>query len=386
MKQATHQAVVYIITQLELGGAQKVCLSLFNGVNSTQQPTFLISGSHGVLVAQVTNQSDSAPRVSLLPSFVHAIGLRQIFGEIKNFFIIARKLRELKKKYPELIVHTHSTKAGIVGRWAAWCAGVRYRVHTVHGFAFHPHQARSTWLFIVVSEWITSLITTKFVCVSSADVATGTRLFPFFSRKSEIIRAAVDDFLFTPARPVAACDTCDVFIFGTIACFKPQKNLFDLLHAFAWVHEKNKNTRLEIIGDGQLRPLIEQWIIENSLQGAVTLHGWQANVQPFMVTWHAFALSSLWEGLPCALVEARLAKLPVVTYNTGGISDIIYHGRNGFVVQQKQWHDLAHAMYEICVNKPVYNALRDYDDQLDDFRVARMVAQHTQLYESIRKG
>ena len=59
-----------------------------------------------------------------------------------------------------------------------------------------------------------------------------------------------------------------------------------------------------------------------------------------MLNWHAFVLSSLWEGLPCAIVEARLLKLPVLSYNTGGIRDVIQHGKNGYLYHQKDWQKL----------------------------------------------
>lgn len=124
--------VLYIITKLELGGAQKVCLSLFNELQKDHN-VWLLSGSEGTLV----NQTKTHEQVILLDALKREVGL----SEITAFMQMIQAIKKIKNKYPNLIVHTHSTKAGYLGRWAAWFAGVKQRVHTVHGFGFHEHQS-----------------------------------------------------------------------------------------------------------------------------------------------------------------------------------------------------------------------------------------------------
>jgi len=379
--------IVYIITKLELGGAQKVCLSLFRKLKN-QASTFLISGSDGVLVPELFND----PHAYLMPHFKREITIRSLFGDVQQFVQLIWKLRTLKKQYPNLIVHTHSTKAGIMGRWAAFFARITQRVHTIHGFAFHEHQSRLVAWGIYLLELFTSLITTEFICVSSADVIVGKKLFPRFEKKHSIIRAAVDDATFLAAYRVAAQNTDyqtsnslvsrQKFIFGTVTCFKPQKNLFDLLRAFQYVHARHPVTHLEIIGDGVLRPALEQWIIQHQLTNAITLYGWQGDVAPTMSRWDVFVLSSLWEGLPCAVVEARLLKLPVVTYDTGGIHDVIFHGKNGLLCRQ-QWQHLAQNMLEVHCNTTLYQQLKHYQDDLSNFYLDTMIEQHAALYRRL---
>ncbi|OQA35866.1 MAG: putative glycosyltransferase EpsF [Candidatus Dependentiae bacterium ADurb.Bin331] len=369
--------VLYIITKLELGGAQKVCLSLFNGLSSQGHRSFLISGTDGTL----TNQVSEEKNIILLSSFVREVGWQSFITEWRAFKELVRKIKQLKKEFPDLIVHTHSTKAGILGRWAAWWCGIEKRIHTVHGFAFHEYQTWLKWVCIYAVEFITSFITTHYVCVSSHDVKTGIRLFPRFTQKHSIIRAAVDTKQFyLPAQKNKFERSTNTFVFGTISCFKEQKNLFDLLHAFKDAYAKNNTIRLEIIGDGILRPALEEWIKHHELTQVITLHGWQSEVAPIMIDWHAFVLSSLWEGLPCAVVEARLLKLPVLSYNTGGIHDIIFSGENGFLYKQKQWHQLAHGMLTLAQNNQLYKKLASYHDDLRSFEQSYMIQQHLTLY------
>lgn len=377
----TNLHIVYIITKLELGGAQKVCLALFEGLQKDGITTNLISGASGTLVDHIKHNKD----VILIDNFKREVTVKALWNEVICFFNLIKQLRTLKKQHAIILVHTHSTKAGLLGRWAAFFAGIKIRIHTVHGYGFHPHQSWIPWLVTYTLELVTSFITTHFVCVSSADVKVGLKLFPQFAHKHSIIRAAIDweQFYIPACKALPTLPTTQPFIFGTIACFKPQKNLFDLLYAFKTVHAQNTNTRLEIIGDGAQRTKIERWLTENNLTDIVTLHGWQDRVAPIMFTWHAFVLSSLWEGLPCAIVEARMLQLPIISYDTGGIQDVVHHGNNGLLCTQKAWHTLAHNMLTILNNPELYKKLSTYQDNLSDFSNTHMIQKHVALYRKL---
>ena len=417
MKQKVH--VVYIITKLELGGAQKVCLSLLKGLKQSNHTSLLISGNEGPLVKEAQKYTN----VILIDSFLREISIKTIFKELRTFFRLVKELRTLKKQYPELIVHTHSTKAGLLGRWAAFFAGVKKRVHTIHGHAFNNFQPKPIWFAIYFLELITSLITTHFICVSQKDAAIGTKLFPRFAKKHSIIHAAVEwDAFYQPARhikerfisrailPAKKVSDPIPFIFGTVACFKKQKNLFDLLNAFNEVHKKQGHpqtsfeqaplvqapleqtsfeqtspifTKLELIGDGVLRPQIESWIQEHNLENAITLHGWQSSIAPIVKQWNAFVLTSLWEGLPCAVVEARLLGIPVISYKTGGIPEIIYHNQNGLLYEQKDVAGIIEGMRTLIENPKLYRRMCTFNDTLETFKNKVMVENHVSLYKNL---
>lgn len=371
--------IVYIITKLELGGAQKVCLTLFNELKQYNIQTTLICAADGILTDTVRNNA----HVIFLPELDRQV--TSLTKELICFYKLINILRTLRKQHPHLIVHTHSTKAGIFGRWAAWLAGIKYRIHTIHGYGFHAYQNVCLKYGIILLEWLTSFITNHFVCVSSQDVKTGIKLFRAFSTRHSIIRAAVAwDQFYTPSR-VCTFPAEQSFVFGTVACFKKQKNLFDLLQAFNWAYLHNSNIKLEIIGDGMLRPALIAWINKHKLHEAITLHGWQQQVAPYMSNWHCFVLSSLWEGLPCAVIEARLLKLPVLCYNTGGIPDVITHGKNGMLCAQRDWISLARNMLTITQEHLIHASLSAYKDNLSDFKPTIMIDEHAALYRSLHK-
>lgn len=368
--------IVYIITKLELGGAQKVCLSLMEHLAKSPDGASLISGPEGILVPDAKKFSS----VFLIPSLKREISTVGIWSDFRAFFTMISTLRSLKKKHKNIIVHTHSTKAGIMGRWAALCAGIKQRIHTVHGYGFHNQQSWALWLALYIVEYITFFITTHAVCVSHADRATGIRLFHNFKRKSSVINAAVQSPSFIPAVRTPN----KMFTIGTVACFKPQKNLIDLLEAFNWiVHNTKQPIHLMIIGDGIQRPIIETFIAHNNLTKHVTLLGWQNNVYTWMQQWDIFALSSLWEGLPCAVVEARLCKLPVVAYNVGGISEVIYDGKNGHLITPGDWKSLATHLNNLVTTPAYHYTLSTYADTLTAFDIPCMVEQHCKLYKHV---
>lgn len=381
MEEKKEITLIYIITKLELGGAQKVCITLFNGLNKNFN-TYLITSQDGQLVSKIKDKKN----VILLPALKREVSIFNIFKEMQAFFQLIRQLKKIKKEHGKCIVHTHSTKAGLLGRWAAFFAGIKHRIHTVHGFAFHENQNFFIRLTITFLELITSFITTNYICVSSKDVKTGLNLFPNFKKKSKTIRAAVEDSHFlTKNNFYPKFPKNKHFIFGTISCFKPQKNLIDLLKAFTVVHIKNKKTRLEIIGDGIQRPLIERWIKEHDLTEVVKLHSWQEDVINTMKKWNAFTLTSLWEGLPCAIIEARLLKLPIICYDTGGIKDVIINEKNGLIFNKKDWQNLSNGMLELSKNKEFYEKLSSYKDNFDEFHYQTMLKKHNELYSNLIK-
>lgn len=373
--------IIYVLTKLELGGAQKVCLQLARGASEQGAEVHLITGHEGVLVEYARTLGI---QIHFLDSFKREIGFKNSTNEWHTWRRMVRIMRAIRRSSSApVMVHTHSTKAGILGRWAAWFAGIPVRIHTIHGYGFTPEQSWLSWLLIYGVELLTALITTHFICVSQPDLKRGVRLFPRFKQRASIIRAAIEWDLFQPAQRIK--DENKPIVIGTIACFKPQKNIIDLLQAFNAVYKKHTNVRLEIIGDGIQRPLIEQFIEKHQLQNVVTLHSWQQKVASFMAHWDIFALTSLWEGLPCSVVEARRMQLPVVAYATGGIPEVIEHNKNGLLYKRHEWQELADGLAMLIKQPEELRRLAHAQDNLTAFHHLNMMQNHQQLYSDLVK-
>lgn len=374
-------AVLHIITKLDLGGAQKSCLALIAELQQ-KHPTFetyLISGHTGELV----KQAQTLKNIYLLETMLWEIHPKNIFLEIQNFRRIIAIMRDLKAKHTHLIIHTHTIKAGTIGRWAALIAGIKHRIHTIHGFSFHPYQNKLIWLFFYLIELINSLITTKFICVSSQDLQAGVEILPFFRQKAQIIRAAT---LYKPNQLINHPDTSkhikhakkqsNVTTIGTIASLKTGKNLFDLIKAFKLASQTVPNLQLEIVGDGPLRGHIQAYLNQNNLQNKVKIWGWTPNPAQYAHQWDLFVFTSLWEGLPCAIVEMQDLGIPILAYHVGGICDLIDKSK---LYHTGRWPALAQAMINFALHPTSHLAQTlDYS-----FYIPKMALDHAHIYQAL---
>jgi glycosyltransferase involved in cell wall biosynthesis len=236
-----------------------------------------------------------------------------------------------------------------------------------------------------LAEFVTNFVTTYFICTSLPDVKTGARLLPNFCNKHTLIRSAVDwpTFSRVTTKRKPFFDKEKKYIFGTIARFQQQKNLIDLFKAFFIVHLQNSAARLEVIGDGPLRESLVSWIGNHKMEHAITLLGWQDAVVQQMKTWHVFVLCSLWEGLPHAIVQARLLKMPVISYDVGGVSDIILHQENGLLYPPGDWQGIASGMLKLSRDPTLYTKLQTHREMLDEFNDQEMIRHHGALYKKI---
>ena len=153
--------ILYIITKLELGGAQKQLICLIRGLDKERYNIFLFTAQEGILMPEVLSISDlHIKRSNFLERNLNPI--KDFLAMIEIFFFI--KTNKID------IVHTHSSKAGILGRIAGWLAGVKIKVHTVHGWPFHQYQPFLTRVTFVLLEKITSFFTDKLIVVSYVEL------------------------------------------------------------------------------------------------------------------------------------------------------------------------------------------------------------------------
>jgi len=370
------KAIIFIITKLELGGAQKVCLSLAKQVRSKHTDTIVITGPEGLLLNQAHR---FASRVITLPYFQWNVSPLTLWKEFAAFFSMHRQLRLLRKEYDEIVVHTHSTKAGVMGRLASWCAGITRIIHTVHGFGFRPYKKVYAWWVHYLLEYMAACVTDTYVYVSQRDAEQGKMLLPAV-RKTEVIRAAVDArFFIRPARRLQVAEK-ERLVLGTVSNLKPEKNVFALCKIVHWLIVCGHDVQLEIVGDGPQRAQIESFIAQHNLKERIILHGWRDEVSSFLCRWDVCVLASLWEGLACAVIEARLCHVPVVSYDVGGISEVIVHEKNGLLVPAGRSELLTKALVRIITDDQLRYSLRDAQDNLHDFDERVMSKRYESLY------
>ncbi len=338
--------VFHVITKLELGGAQKVTLMTLERLPRERYELGLVTGPEGLLV-DWANRIPDLKRV-WLPSLVREVRPLEDLAAFLSMF------RLFRREKPH-VVHTHSSKAGILGRWAAKLAGVPFIFHTAHGFGFHDFQRPAAKRFYVWLERLTTKITTRLVVVSLANASKGEQNRVFKRGEWILCRdaIAVSDFMQNGPRrrQLAAWNIpADKVVVGMIACLKPQKSPVDFVDVAARVLERNSQACFVLAGDGELRPEVEKRIRDHGIEKNFKLLGWQTDMPEVYRNLDIVVLTSLWEGLPCVFSEAMAGELPIVATNVDGAREAIVHDDNGFLHEPHDVEGMAESVLKLLQN------------------------------------
>jgi len=317
---------VHIVTTLELGGAQQN--TLFTVKNMTDFHGILIAGCEGI----------TEPAGVEVYRVKYLIRELSFFKDIAAFFSLYKILKKIK---PE-IVHTHSSKAGILGRWAAFFAGVPVIIHTFHGFGFNDRQKPSVRAKYIWAEKMTAKISTALFAVSEKNVEKALSLGLCPPDKISVVHSGIDmkrweGRLSREAAKKSFGIAANVPVVGMAACFKEQKAPLDFIEIAYRVKKLNPETKFIIVGDGVLREEIEKRIYKYRLGDDVTLAGWRPDIENVLPAFDVSVLTSLWEGLPRVSLEAGVCLIPQALSNVDGAPEIIEDGVTGYLVEP---HDI----------------------------------------------
>ena len=364
--------VCHIITKLELGGAQKVALYIVSHLDKEKFIPVFIAGKGGFLDHEAAELK--GVRVYLTSSLIRQIRpCRDLLG----FFGL---LRILIKERPG-IVHTHSSKAGILGRWAAFIAGVPVIMHTVHGFGFNDRQKGIMRTILIWIERLTAKITDRLIVVTNEDKEKGLKYGIGTLDKYELIRAGIDVKAYKELRIDKAHKKAELGIspeqkvIVTIGPFKPQKNLKDFVEVAKKVHERAPETVFLIIGDGQQRKEIEFLIYAYGLSEKVKLLGWRHDIAELLAVSDIFVLTSLWEGLPRTILEAMCVKLPVVANAVDGVKEIVKDGVTGYLTEPFETDRMAEIVLKLLRDSRLCEEIgqKSFAAMTDEFDINYMV-------------
>ena len=337
--------IAHVVTQLELGGAQQNTLYTVGHLNPEAFDVLLISGPGGMLDARLPSRASF--RFHFIP------GLARPVNPLKD---LAALWRLLRRERPD-IVHTHSSKAGILGRWAAFFAGVPVIVHTYHGFGFHDFLSPAVRVFYIFLEKICAGLSARLIFVSRQNQATARSAGIGRPERYELIRSGVPLKNF-PAKipdPKTVKAALGVGMHKplvlSVGNFKAQKNPEDFIRLAKMLHPKFPEARFLFIGDGARRPLLESMVLREGVDGVCLLPGWRADVPEILAAADVFVMTSLWEGLPRSLVEAMKSGLGCVCYAVDGVRELIEDGRTGFLVAPRGVETMA-ARVEALLRDP----------------------------------
>ena len=384
--------IVHIITRLDRGGsAQNTLLTcqrlagryelvLVHGLSLESNMTDWEKQS---VDSQIKDAEARGVKIVPLASLVRRI---DPVRDIRAFLSLWRLIR---KERP-FIVHTHSSKAGILGRWAAWLAGIPIVVHTPHGHVFWGYGNRFMTVIFTFMEKLAAFITDKIIVLTEQEGEDHVR-FGIASREKFLpIHSGVDvnKFLDMSVSKVEMKRSLgipdDVFVVGTVGRLTAVKGQRYLIEAARKIVDIEPHAVFVILGDGELLGELQEMASRLGIKENMRFLGWRSDVAEVMSTFDIFALPSLNEGMGRVLAEAMAAGKPLVASNVGGIPDLVKHGQNGFLVGPGDADGLSGAIRKLLTDKEMRDEMGGRGRAMaHDFSVEKMVEKIDALYSSL---
>ena len=309
-------------------------------------------------------------------------------SDISN--IIRMKKIITQNKYD--IVHCHSTKAGFVGRIAAFLSSHPNVIYSPHGFMFCDKRIFLKGFLYLQLEKYLGYITQKLIAVSGSerDLAVQNRIVSdkkIITLYNSIDHSDYDDFTYVNRILEKLKNGSDI-ILGTVGRLYYQKDPITLIRSFKLINERFPNTRLILVGDGPLEPVCLKLITEFGLNEKVELAGYQKHSKIYYKMFDIFMLSSHYEGLPYALLEAMSMGIPSVGTNVVGIKDLIKHGETGYLVEEEDYSGLADAVIKLLNNPELLSVFSENSKNISraSFNFEDGIKEYQQFYSSLCLG
>ena len=362
--------IVHIQLLPILSGVQRVSLEEFQGLDPDIFESHLICQSPGDFTVE-------ASRIGVQCHFANRL-VREIRPRCD--YAAYRQLAGLLREINPDIVHTHSSKTGLLGRIAARRAKVPVIVHTVHGFAFPATESLTSRKIFQACEIVAGRHCDAVICLNRSDEETtrttlrvpaenvfripnGICLDRFEPQRDPTVRAAnKQQRLGLDDRPLVI----------NVGRLWEQKNPELFVRAACKLVREGLDCHFAMVGDGPLRDLLAQVIADSGASAQVHLLGWRSDVPEILPLADTFVLSSNWEGMPLVLLEANACGVPAVATDVAGSRDCIVDGETGLLARPNDVDDLAQKIRYVISNPDVRSAM------------ATRCREHVQTFHDIR--
>ncbi len=355
----TPQKVIHVITRLDRGGSAQNTMLTVLGHDRRRFVPMVVAGAAGRWDAQGGEAASEANLRRLEEAGVPCRLVQSLTREVnpvKDFLALRRLMQVFAQERPAL-VHTHTSKAGALGRLAARLSAVPTLVHTPHGHVFYGHFGRlASWAFLQVERLLDGG-TTRLIALTEAErhehLARGVGRLDRFA----VIPSGIDVERFrtmvgvTGRRPQGLDIPPDALVVGSIGWLTRIKGHRFLVEALAKLKPTFPRLHLLVVGSGDLRVELGALAQRLGIEEAVTFAGQRDDVLDCLACIDVFVLPSLNEGMGRALVEAMAAGRPVVATRVGGVPALIEDRRTGFLVQPGDARALADVIAEL-LNRP----------------------------------
>lgn len=344
--------IAHVITRMIVGGAQEnTLLTIVGHLNKGHEVVLITGPTSGTEGNLFKNANLPEFEIIEIPSLVREI------NPLKDFQAY-RHIKKLCRERGFDVVHTHTSKAGVIGRAAAWHAGVKAVVHTVHGQAFHPYQSKfNNWLYRTAERFAAKRCHRIYaVAQAMIDQCVEANIAP--REKYQVVYSGMDIEDFINALPESELRAelnipANVKVVGAIARLFEQKGYEYFIPVARKVLDVHPETHFLIVGDGPMRASIDAEIIKLNMKDKFHFAGLVAPSQVCRYTALMDILLhlSLHEGLPRCVVQALACGKPAVGFALDGTPEVIIPGETGFLASAGSIAEAAEGVNKI-LNDP----------------------------------
>ena len=395
--------VLHIITRLILGGAQENTILTVEGLQKKRQYQVDLAtgppiGPEGSLVKDARGRGLN---LIMVPE------MRREINPWRDFLTFIKLYRLIKRRNYD-IVHTHSTKAGILGRLAAKLAGVTVVIHTIHGLPFHEYQNRWINRFYVLCERLAARLTHKLISVAEVmtEKALTVKVAPLRKFVTIYSGMELDKFLEPGVEPADERKQVEIGpgveaakkrrklgieedapVVGKVARLFHLKGHKYLLEAAAQVVKVYPKAKFLLVGDGILRGKLERQAGDLGIKGNVLFTGLvpKEDIPGLLAVMDVVVHTSLREGLARVLPQALACGRPVISFDIDGAREVIKDGETGYLVPAGDSRKLAEAIIDVLGDKDKARRMGEAGRKLvePNFRAEVMVDKIAEVYEEL---
>lgn len=292
------------------------------------------------------------------------------------------------------IVHTHSSKPGLIGRIAAKAAGVKSVIHTVHGFSFSSTNSRLKGLLYFVLEFFAARFTDYLLVMNRSDFNFALNKLRLSPSKVIYLPNGVPDELFL-SNKVLKFDSINNNAFPGICnqdCLKivfvgrlwPQKNPALLVYALGILRDNGIKFSADFLGDGELFHELVALSNEIGISAFVKFSGWTSNASREISKYDVFVLPSRYEGMPLSIIEAMASRTTVIASNISGNNDLIRHLENGMLFDSDSIHGLADCLMALANDRALMKILAEeaFNEAVGKYKASMHCSKLLNIYKS----
>lgn len=364
--------ILYGITKSSWGGAQRYVFDMALAAKNEGHEVAVLCGGEGSLVEKL---SEAGIRVIPIPYLGRDIAF---LDEIKSFVDIFRVLRREK---PD-VFHINSSKMGGLGGVAARIADIRKIIFTTHGWAFNENRHWAQKMIIEELAWITILLSHKTICVSER-VKFDVDSKPFIRGKLIVIHNGIEEFpLFSAVearQELLPNLPAGHIVIGTLSELHHTKGIDMAIRA---INKLGDNIHFAVAGAGEKEEELKDLAHTLGIKERIHFLDYVDNARSYLKAFDIFTLTSRTEGLPYVLLEAGVAKLPVVATKVGGIPEVIKDEDTGLLVESERIPALTDALSKLTEDKTLRETLGNnlHEFVRESFSKDKMVRKTLTLY------